>query len=446
MTAAFTASDRLWIPERRPIIAGVLGLITFVAFESFAITTALPVVARSLAAEEWYSFAFAGTVVTGLIGMTVGGSWADARGPVVPLKVGGALLLTGIALCAAAPGMPTFIAGRLLQGLGAGITSVVLYVVVAVLIPEHLRARMFGLFTTAWLLPSLAGPMLTGVIVETIHWRAVFVLAFVGSLVALASLLVVVAHRIPANRGGGRIVSQRLLWAALAAAAVFTLHIGGQQPALSRTILSAGGTALVLLAVTRLLPAGTLIGRTGIPRFVALRGLLGGAAAATDIYLTLYLQNRLGYSPITAGAVIALGALGWAAGAWIQGRSTDKGRTASLIRIACALVMLGPVTALAVVTGALPVGVAVAGCIISGIGMGIAFPQLTSTVLARTPTRHQGENSAALQLSESLGISVLLALTGGILAAAAIGGFSAVYIAVSAAAALALALALAPVR
>ncbi|WP_211715354.1 hypothetical protein [Nocardiopsis sp. MG754419] len=52
----------------------VFALMSFVAFESCAVTTALPVIAPELGAERWYSSAFATAVTTGLVGMTVAGS------------------------------------------------------------------------------------------------------------------------------------------------------------------------------------------------------------------------------------------------------------------------------------------------------------------------------------------------------------------------------------
>ena len=48
-------STKLWAPGTRSLVVGVFGLMTFIAFESFAVTTALPVVAQDLDAAQWYS-------------------------------------------------------------------------------------------------------------------------------------------------------------------------------------------------------------------------------------------------------------------------------------------------------------------------------------------------------------------------------------------------------
>ena len=417
---------RLWAPPHRPVVAGVFGLMTFIAFESFAVTTAMPVVARSLGAEQWYSLAFAATAATGLIGMTVGGRWADLRGVRRPLVAGAVLFLAGIALCTAAPGMAVFVLGRLFQGVGGGIDSVVLYVIIARFIPEELRPRMFGLLTAAWLLPSIAGPLVTGALVELMHWRSVFALVLAGSALSMAVLLNA-TRSAPSLDAAASPVDRRGLWAAAAAAAVLVLHLAGQQQMPWAAVGTVVGAAAAAATAARLLPVGTLRARAGIPRLVAFRGVLGAANAATDIYLPLYLQHRLDFSPVASGAVVAVGAFGWALGAWVQGRSDDPAGSPASLRAAALLALCGPVAALGLVVGVVPLWGAVLGCVLMGTGMGLAYPQVSSTVLALSPVGEQGGNSSALQVSESLGVSLLVAVTGAVLTASALTGYGLVY-------------------
>ncbi|WP_306366368.1 MFS transporter [Nocardiopsis sp. CC223A] len=422
-------------------MAGVFGLMTFIAFEAFAITTAMPVVARSLHAEQWYSLAFAATATTGLIGMTVGGRWADLRGVRRPLVAGAAMFLVGIALCAVAPGMPVFVLGRLLQGVGGGIDSVVLYVIIARFIPEDLRPRMFGLLTAAWLLPSILGPLVTGALVELMHWRLVFALVLAGSALSLAVLLNA-TRSAPRLHTSGSPVGRRGLWAVAAAVAVLGLHLAGQQQMPWLAVGTVAGAAAAAVTAARLLPAGTLRARAGIPRLVVFRGVLGAANAATDIYLPLYLQHRLDFSPVASGAVVAIGAFGWALGAWIQGRSDAPAGSPASLRAAALLALCGPVAALGLVAGVLPLWVTVLGCVLMGTGMGLAYPQVSSLVLALSPVGEQGGNSSALQVAESLGVSLLIAVTGAVLTASALTGYGSVYGVVAGTALLAVALAM----
>jgi MFS family permease len=124
-------TDRLWTARSWPFVTSTLALMTFIAFESFAITTVLPVVMSDLHSPRWYSMAYAATLTTALLGTILGGNWADRHGTRPPLLAGGVLFLLGIALCALAPSTAVFVLGRLLQGFGGGIDSVVLYVLIA---------------------------------------------------------------------------------------------------------------------------------------------------------------------------------------------------------------------------------------------------------------------------------------------------------------------------
>uniref|UniRef100_UPI0025CDF874 MFS transporter n=1 Tax=uncultured Agrococcus sp. TaxID=382258 RepID=UPI0025CDF874 len=200
-------SARLWTRVSRAFIVSVLVLITFIAFESFAITTVLPVAMAELGAR-WYSLAYAASIVAAMVGMVIGGNWADRSGPRAPLTVGGALFLVGLALSALAPDVTTFILARIIKGIGGGIDSVIMYVLIARRISEPQRPRMFGLLSAAWILPSLAGPVVAGALTEFTSWRTVFLLVLAGSAVALVSLLLSTRSLAPHERTEKRIVGR----------------------------------------------------------------------------------------------------------------------------------------------------------------------------------------------------------------------------------------------
>src|SRR5699024_2165015 len=239
-----------------------------------------------------------------------------------------------------------FIVGRFLQGLGGGIDSVVLYVLIARQIPDGARPKMFGLFTTAWLLPSVAGPLLAGTLAHPPTrrtgaslrpgWsatpragRPVFALTLVGSALALAGLLRTSrtdpapaadhAPDLPRARMAA-ILGRRGLLAVVAAGILLALHFGAQLPGAWALAVVLLAMAALLRAAGAILPPGTLRLRGPAQRLVPRRALLGATLAGTDVYLTLYLQTQRGFTPTSAGLVITAGAAGWAIGAWVQSR------------------------------------------------------------------------------------------------------------------------------
>ena len=432
--ATTPAPPRLWSARSAPFIIGAFLQMTFIAVEAFAVTTVLPGAMAELDAENWYSLAFAATISTSLVGMVVGGNWSDRSGPRPPLAVGGGLFLLGLALCVLAPGAATFIAGRLLQGIGGGIVSVVLYVLIARIIPAPARPAMFGLLTTAWLVPSMAGPVVAGALAQLLTWRAVFALILVGSGLALLVLLRV------ARAGGGpmdeaaratAIVGRTGRLSLLAAGVLVLLHLGAQTGGLRALLLVGAGLAALALVARTLLPPGTLRLRGAAQRLVALRAGFGVSSAVPDVYLTLYLQSERGLSPTAAGLILAVGALGWASGSFVQTRRPSTSADHRLlIVLAAPLVAAAPVGALLLVTGLVPVPLVVLTALLKGVGMGIASARVATATLDLAPPAEQGGYSSALQSGEAMAVAASTAVMAVVLSVlgAGAGGFVGVYL------------------
>lgn len=426
---AAPAPPRLWSARTAPFIVGSFLLMTFIAVEAFAVTTVLPGAMADLGGQRWYSLAFAATISTSLVGMVVGGNWSDRSGPRPPLSAGGGLFLLGLVLCVLAPGTGAFVAGRLLQGVGGGIVSVVLYVLIARTIPAGARPAMFGLLTTAWLVPSMAGPVVAGALAELLSWRAVFAMILGGSAVALLVLMRVAGgggrlgddgedspdgsegSAPTASRSRPAIVGRTGALALLAAAVLVLLHLGGQlDGGLALPVVAAGLVALALVA-RALLPPGTLRLRGAAQRLVVLRAGFGVSSAVPDVYLTLYLQTERGLSPTAAGLVLAVGALGWASGSWVQSRRpSTPGDHRRLIRIAAPLVAAAPVGALLLTLDLVPVPVVVLAALLKGLGMGIASARVATATLDLAPLPEQGAYSSALQSGEAMAIAASTAV------------------------------------
>src|SRR5882757_5039875 len=117
-------------PEYRALTVGMVALITLVAFESLAVTTAMPTVAQALNGLPLYALAFGGPLASGVVAMVVSGTWSDLKGPARPLWHGTGWFLTGLIIAGLAPSMEVLVVGRIIQGSVAGLLTVALYVVV----------------------------------------------------------------------------------------------------------------------------------------------------------------------------------------------------------------------------------------------------------------------------------------------------------------------------
>ena len=74
------------------VTLAVLALVTIVAFEAMAVSTAMPAVARDLDAVRSYGFAFSVMLTAQLLGIVLAGVWSDRSGPMVGAVTGQALL------------------------------------------------------------------------------------------------------------------------------------------------------------------------------------------------------------------------------------------------------------------------------------------------------------------------------------------------------------------
>jgi MFS family permease len=86
------------------------------------------------------------------------------------------------------------------------------------------------------------------------------------------------------------------------------------------------------------------------------------------------------------------------------------------------LLTMGIATQFVTAYFSLSVWMAAAGWLVAGAGMGIAFPRISTLVLAHSTTRDQGFNSAALSISDAAGGAIAIAFGG--LVFAAVGGLA----------------------
>ncbi|MDM4722321.1 MFS transporter [Micromonospora sp. WMMA1363] len=410
-------------PHLRPVTVGSVALVSLLAFEALAVGTAMPTVARSLDGIAHYGIAFGGPLAAGVFAMVLSGLWSDMRGPRAPVWHGLGWFVVGLVVAGSATSMTALVVGRVVQGFGSGLLSVALYVVVGRAYPERLHRRIFAAFASAWVVPSLVGPAVAGLVVEHLGWRWVFLA--VPAVAVPAGLLIhpglrAIGTAAPAGRPSGALT--RLGWAGAAAASSALLHVGGQQRGLAAGALVGSALAGLLVSAPRLLPAGFLRAARGLPTVIGLRGLASAAFVAAEVVIPLMLTRERGLSPTAAGMVLTVGAVFWSTGSWAQGRIPTPRSRAMLPRAGLTCVTAGTVVVASALVPAVPVWVAVLGWAGAGLGMGLLYPSLSVLTLELSNPGEQGRNSSSLQLSDSLFAASVLALTGALLAASEVPG------------------------
>jgi MFS family permease len=420
MTAAPAPPDvraELFGPSRRATTIGLVLLISLVAFEAMGVGTAMPALVADLGAISMYAWPFVSFMAAAVFGTVLGGRWCDRAGPRVPLVAAPLLFGVGLLVAGTAGTMPHLLAGRVLQGLGAGSLSVAVYVLIAVVYAERARPAVFGLISSAWVLPSLIGPPVSGVVTEALSWHWVF-LGLVPFVALAVSLVVPAVRRLepPDPDRSGAVPRRWVVPAAIAAAVgVSALSWAAQQTTVLAAVVAGGAVVLLVPAVHRLLPRGVFRARRGIPTVVASRGLLAGVFFTVNSYLPLMLHGTHGWSLAAAGVPLIVGSLGWSAASAWQGRHPDLSRS-RLLRIGFCSLAVGTAGLLLVAPSwGVPL-LAAPFWVLAGIGMGLGFSSVSYLLLQQSAPGSVGFHSSAAQIADQLTTATMIGLGGALLA------------------------------
>lgn len=407
----------LFGPSRRATTLGVVLLVLMVAFEAMGVSTAMPALVAELGALSLYAWPFVAFMAAGVFGTAVGGQWCDRAGPRLPLLLAPVLFGAGLFTAGSAEAMPQLLVGRVLQGLGAGSVTVAIYVLIALLYPERIRPAMFGLMSSAWVVPSLIGPPIAGVVTERLSWRWVFF--GLVPVVVVAFALVVPAVRRVGPPDSARAAAPRrpgLVIAALGAAAgVSALSFASEHPDLVAAGVATVALVVLVPSMRLLLPAGVFRGRQGVPTVVAARGLCAALFFTGTSYLPLMLTTTHQWSLVAAGIPLVVGSLGWSSASVWQGRHPDLSRP-RLLRIGFCLLTFGAAGLLLVAPSWGVPWLAVPIWAIAGLGMGLCFPSVAILLLRQSGPAKVGFHTSAAQMSDQLGTAAMVGVGGGLLA------------------------------
>ena len=158
----------------RPIIAGIMLAMFLSALEQTIVAPALPTIGRVLANVENLPFVvtaylLAATAVTPLFGKL-----SDIHGRRAALLVAVAIFIVGSVACALAPTMWALIAARALQGIGGGGILPIAQTIIADLVSPRERPRYQSYTAIMFMVASVIGPVLGGVLTDRVHWSLIF--------------------------------------------------------------------------------------------------------------------------------------------------------------------------------------------------------------------------------------------------------------------------------
>jgi MFS family permease len=389
----------------------------------------MPIVSEELGGQRLYGWVFSAFLLASLLGIVVVGGLIDRGGLVRPFVGGLALFSIGLVVGGIAPSIEVLVFGRVLQGLGAGAIPPVAYVAIGRALPEQLRARMFATLSTAWVLPGVIGPAVSGIVAEQFHWRLVFLgllplIAVSGGLTLPALARSIPVHNPHLEEAAGEAIRRKLPWALVVIAGTGLVVAGTTDARLvPGGLLVAGGLLLGIPAFRALTPPGTLTVARGVPAAVLARGFTTFAFFCPSAYVPLALQDWRGLDAATAGLALTVSTLSWTAGSWIQAQRYVRVGARRFVTIGQATVAAGTVLVMLVLVPQVPFPVGIVAWGVAGLGMGLSYSPLSLVVLAESAPGTEGAATSGLQLSDVIGTAVGTGIGGAIVAATTAAGY-----------------------
>ncbi|MFI1359648.1 MFS transporter [Streptomyces sp. NPDC020898] len=413
-------------PQRWAVLAVVSGSLLLCGIDLTVLHVAVPSMSRDLrpsAAEllwivDVYSLTLAALLVTcGTLGDRIGRRRMVLSG----------FLAFGLASAAAAfaTSTPQLIAARAALGIGAAMIMASTVAIIRVVFPDDReRALALGVWTAAHSVGATIGPLVGGLVTQRWGWGAVFLV----NVPVIVVLLAVGARVIPESRNP---VPRRWDLASVVlsvtglAAVVYALKQIGEHAGVNTVILitATAGSALLYVFVHRQrrlaepLLDFSLFRERRFSTATLCVIVCFGSYVALLFFLTQWLQQVGGYSPLMAGLALmplaGANAVGAVTAPWAANRWGNRGSlTGALALFSAALAVV------ALVGDASHYTVLLAPLLAAGYGAGIVMTLGADSIMGAAEPERSGEAAAIQETSFELGAGLGVAFLGTVLTAA----------------------------
>ncbi|MDX3975010.1 MDR family MFS transporter [Shinella sp.] len=405
--------------RRGLVVVAIMASMAMIAIEATIVSTAMPQIAAQLGQINLYSWVFSSFLLTQTATTVIFGKLADVYGRKPMILVGIALFLVASVLAGFAWSMPSMIAFRLLQGIGAGAIQPVAMTVVADLFPGNQRGKVQGYLASVWALSAVVGPLLGSIIIHNLPWAWIFWINVpVGIFAALAFFLFLHEEK------RTRVVSIDILGATL-----FAISISALMIALTEMETTVSGYAIAALAVfvvtlaaftwqERRAEAPMVAPDLWLKRPIAFANLAVFFASMSIMGLTtflpMYVQTVLNRSPLVAGFALTMLLLGWPCGATIASRTFARFGLRPIMIVGSVCIPAGTCL-LVLLTSTSSAVLAGAGSLVMGFGMGLL--NISALILTQDSVSwaERGSATASNVFSRNLGSTLGAAVLGAVL-------------------------------
>jgi EmrB/QacA subfamily drug resistance transporter len=415
------------LPRKQVILtlAGVLLAMFLSSLDQTVVSTAMPRIVSDLGGFSQYTWITTAYMITSAISVPIVGKLTDIYGRKIFYIAGIIIFIVGSVLCGLSNTILQIIIYRGFQGIGAGIMMANAFTAIGDLFPPAVRGKYQGLTSAVFGLSSVVGPVLGGVITDTLSWHWVF---FINVPLGLA-VIVVFALFFPNTRLDNLKHSIDYPGAALLILAVvptlLALTWGGVEYAWGSPEII-GMFAMTAVAAVFFVLREKHSQEPIVPlslfkdRIVAISQVMSFltsfAMFGSIIFVPLFFQGVLGATATASGSFLTPMMLGMVTGSFISGQFLSRAgghyRIQGAIGVAILVAGFFLLSRMTVTTSYVS---AVRNIVLTGFGMGITIPLYVISVQNAVSYRLLGAVTAATVFMRSIGGTVGLAIFGSVM-------------------------------
>ncbi|SEW36156.1 MDR family MFS transporter [[Clostridium] fimetarium] len=406
--------------RKKNIVIALMVAMFLGAVEGTVVTTAIPTIVKDLHGFEIISLVFSIYLLTSAISTPIYGKLSDQFGRKNVLSIGIVIFLIGSILCGLSKSMYMLIAFRALQGLGAGAIFTITYTIIGDEFSLEERPKVQGGIGTVWGVASLLGPFLGGFLINVLSWHWIFFINIPFGILSIVLLQKSLKETFQKKKV--KIDFAGIIVLSMAMMIFLNIFLDSGSFGLQKNvfvILSICVTTLLLIVfyfIERIAKEPIIpfeIFTKTIINVNLISFLLSAILIGVDVYMAIYIQNILGFSPTISGLAMAPMSVAWLMSSVILGKCIMSYGEKAVIMISVFTLFISTLL-FATLSVHSALTLVVLFSFVMGFGLGGAFTTLTIVVQTSVEYNKRGAATATNSLLRTLGQTIGVSIFGGI--------------------------------
>lgn len=407
--------------QKKYIVIALMVAMFLAAVEGTVVTTATPTIVKDLKGFDIISLVFSAYLLTSAISTPIYGKLADLYGRKNTLSIGIIIFLVGSTLCGLSQSMYMLIAFRAVQGLGAGAILTITFTIIGDVFSVEERPKVQGALSTVWGVASLVGPFVGGILIDSLSWHWIF---FINIPFGIISIILIQKNlKESIEKKKQKIDFLGIITLSIAMVVFLNIFLSSENIKENKNIFIIVSLIISIVFLIIFYKIEKKVEEPIVPfdiftKTSTLVNLISCVSSAvligTEVYMPVYIQNVLGYSPKISGMSLAPMSIAWFLAAMFLGNLIVKKGGKFVLLISNTIILISAVLmpSLNVHSSIILVLIYVT---IMGFGFGGAFTTLTIFIQESVDYNRRGAATATNALLKTLGQTIGVSIFGGLI-------------------------------